>query len=170
MAPTRQKKNAAKTLEPPSSSDESEQDPSQPETSQSQPQEIPAETLKNFLEKTKQKVLNNDKTRQKILFFYHETHLSRAQNINLRTLKSQKIETSREKTLKQIQKNIEACHRQHKENLHASRQPQIQRLGQLLREKREVERELDRCYDAVELSYRVTLEQVRVAVGDKIER
>lgn len=54
MAPTRQKKTA-KIVEPPSSS-EAEYDQSQPDASQSQSQEIPADTLKNFLDKTKQQV------------------------------------------------------------------------------------------------------------------
>ncbi|KAF7188137.1 hypothetical protein HII31_10422 [Pseudocercospora fuligena] len=146
MAPARQKKTA-KIVEPPSSS-EAEYGQSQPDASQSQSQqsqEIPADTLKKFLDKTKQ------------------------QNVKRRQKREKEIETSRKQALQEVQKKIEACHQEHEEKLRALRQPQIQRLRELLQEKQDVEKQLDQCYATIDQSYSITSEQFQAAVTDKIE-
>ncbi|KXT10218.1 hypothetical protein AC579_3736 [Pseudocercospora musae] len=145
MAPTRQK-NTAKIVEQPSSS-EAEYDPSQPDASQSQSQqsqEIPADTLKKLLDKTKQ------------------------QNIKRRQKKEEEIETNRRQAVQEVQRKIEACHQEHQEKLRALRQPQIQRLRELLQEKQDVEKQLDQCYATIDQSYSIASEQIQAAVTDKI--
>lgn len=87
-----------------------------------------------------------------------------------------------------MQKKIEACRQEHEEKLYvlppkvssislcsndyysrALRRPQIERLRELLQEKRDVEKQLDQCYATIDQSYSITSEQFQAAVTDKVE-
>lgn len=64
---------------------------------------------------------------------------------------------------------MKECRQQHQEALRESRRPQVDRLGELLAEKRDIESKLQQCHARKYQAFESMVEQYQYAITGRLE-